>query len=201
MHRAQSTGRRAGAALLAGALAFALATSAHADDRVSPETLGAWYGWQTLLSDATATGLFFVAASLDDAKYTSGSYETYQEMANVTVALSLATYVLGAPAIHLLHDQRQEAAGSFALRLGLPLAGALAGGLIANASCGNGHDNEIPCAFVGGLLGVLAGGASAIVLDAVVLAREPAGRSTGRRVQPAFVPAAGGGTFLLAGQF
>jgi hypothetical protein len=193
--------RRAGAAFLAGALAFAVTTSARADDRVAPETPSSWYGWQTLLSDASMTGLFIVGATLDDAKYTSGSYQTYQDLSNVSVAIGLATYVLGAPAVHLLHDQKQEAAASFALRLGLPLAGGLAGGLIGNASCGRGGEDEFPCAFVGGILGIFAGAGTAILIDAVVLAREPAGRSAERRVQPVFVPASGGGTFMLAGQF
>jgi hypothetical protein len=208
---AATISRRAGAALLASALAFALATSARADDRfatsgraddrVTPETSSSWYGWQTLLSDAGATGLWVLAATLNDAKYTSGSLQTYQEMSNVTLALGLATYALGAPAVHLLHDQRQEAGVSFALRLGLPLAGGLAGGLIANASCSPGQDDEVPCAIVGGVIGVLAGGATAMLIDAVVLAREPAGRAAERRVQPVFVPGPGGGTFLLAGRF
>jgi hypothetical protein len=193
--------RRAGVALLAGALAFALATAAHAEDRPPPETPGAWYGWQTLLSDGSATGLWVLAAALDDAKYTSGSLQTYENLSNVTLALGFATYALGAPAIHLLHDQTHEAWGSFALRLGLPVAGGLAGGLLANASCGNSGDDEVPCAIVGGVLGAVAGGVTAILIDAVVLAREPAERSTTKRVQPVFVPGPGGGTFLLAGQF
>ena len=59
-----------------------------------------------------------------------------------TLAMGFAAYGLGAPAIHLAHVQTEKAWSSFALRLGLPVAGALAGGLIANAGCSSHSDRR-----------------------------------------------------------
>lgn len=143
MIRTTTIRRRAGAAVLAAALASTLATTARAEDRVTPHSVGEWYGWQTLLSDGSAVGLWVLAVVLDDAKYTtSGWSQTDQTLSNLALAMGFAAYGLGAPAIHLAHVQTEKAWSSFALRLGLPVAGALAGGLIANAGCSSHSDRR-----------------------------------------------------------
>jgi hypothetical protein len=74
---------------------------------------------------------------------------------------------LGPPAVHLLlHDRGVAAAESFGLIVGLPGLGLL-GGLAIDPCRAEG------CTPVGPILGMVVGYASALVIDAVVLAKEP----------------------------
>ena len=121
-----------------------------------PETT--WYGWQTLLADGSAVGLWALGFAVDDAKSGSGSPQSYQLGAN--------------------------------------------GVVIGSVACSNSNDVEfIGCPVVAGALGFLAGAASAPVVDAAFLAREPVTAPPGPPLQAAFVPSNGGGQFLLAGRF
>src|SRR3954471_11832861 len=66
---------------LAAVVATAAANSrvARAAEAPAPtEVETSWYGWQTLLSDAGAIGLWSLAAVVDDAQYGSPSWRTYQ---------------------------------------------------------------------------------------------------------------------------
>ena len=53
-----------------------------------PETT--WYGWQTLLADGSAVGLWALGFAVDDAKSGSGSPQSYQFGANVLFAAGFA---------------------------------------------------------------------------------------------------------------
>jgi hypothetical protein len=182
-------------ALVAGSR---VARAGEADAYEEPQS---WYGWQTMLTDGGAIGLFLLSAAVQDAKYGSGSGESYEVGANVLVASGFAAYLFGGPAVHLAHGDGRKALGSFALRAALPIAGTLAGLAIGSAVCGP-HDSEIiPCPIAVGALGLLAGGVAAPIVDASVIAREPVTPPTGPRLQAAFVPSGSGGTFLLAGRF
>jgi len=162
-----------------------------------------WYGWQTLLVDGGAVGLFALALWADDAKYASGSYEDYQLASNVLLTASLAAYALGGPAIHWAHGHAQKGWGSLGLRLGLPVGGLIAGLLGGAAFCGsgNGGDDFIPCPVVAGVFGFLSGVVAAPIVDAGALAREPVMRPAAPSFQAAFVPSGGGGTLVLGGRF
>src|SRR6185369_1797255 len=87
---------------LAAVLATVAASSrgAHAADASAPtEVATSWYGWQTLLSDAGAIGLWSLAAVVDEAQYGSASWRSYQAWSTALTASGFAVYALGAPAI------------------------------------------------------------------------------------------------------
>ena len=153
-----------------------------------------------MLSDAGAIGLWSLAAVVDDAQYGSASYQSYQAWSTALTVSGFAVYALGAPAIHLAHGQPHKVADSLVMRVGLPLGGALVGVLAGAAACGR-SDDEVPCPLITGVLGFVAGGVAAMVLDAAIVAREPVGHPTGARFQTLFIPTSGGGTFALAGRF
>jgi hypothetical protein len=109
--------------------------------------------------------------------------------------LALATYAIGAPMVHLLHNRGSRAAASLALRLGAPLVlGFAAAGIATNAGTSS-TDGSAAAALLGGMLGVIA----ASVIDAAVLAKgDPLPASTHLTVT---APRDGGMTFGLAGSF
>jgi hypothetical protein len=188
---------------LAAVLATAAASSRGADaaEASAPtEVATSWYGWQTLLSDAGAIGLWSLAAVVDEAQYGSASWRSYQAWSTALTASGFAVYALGAPAIHLAHGHPDKVADSLVMRVGLPLGGALVGVLAGAAACGR-SDDEVPCPLVTGVLGFVAGGVAAMVLDAVVVAHEAVGPVTGSRFQTIIIPTSSGGTFALAGRF
>jgi hypothetical protein len=188
---------------LAAVLATVAASSrgAHAADASAPtEVATSWYGWQTLLSDAGAIGLWSLAAVVDEAQYGSASWRSYQAWSTALTASGFAVYALGAPAILLAHGHGDKVADSLVMRVGLPFGGALVGALAGGAACGPSYD-EVPCPLVAGVLGFVAGGVAAMVLDAVVVAHEAVGPPTGSRFQTIIIPTSGGGTFALAGRF
>jgi hypothetical protein len=77
---------------------------------------------------------------------------------------------LGAPVVHAVHGHFGRAFGSLVLNVGLPIAGAFIGASIDAAHCGG---EEILCGMGGVVLGGMTGIASAVVIDAAVLARLP----------------------------
>jgi len=81
-----------------------------------------WYGWQTLLADGAAAGLVGLAILSPDGNG-----------ANVLGTASFVTYLVGGPIIHWAHGHGAKGWGSLGLRVGLPLAGTLAGFLVGKA--------------------------------------------------------------------
>jgi hypothetical protein len=113
------------------------------------------YRWQTALSDGAAVGLFMLGASSNS----SGLADA-----------GLGTYLLGAPIIHLSHNRPGRAAGSLALRLGLPILGVMVGLKSHAHSCPNGDIcDEGPGAEA--VLGLLGGVVAASVIDTAFLAK------------------------------
>lgn len=115
--------------------------------RVAPPTR--WYGWETMLTDAAsaAIGPFAPAA------FAVG-------------------YLTGAPTVHLLNGQLGKAGASLGLRVGLPLAGALGGVVLASAASSGSYDRESnmeTLAAVGAGFGVL----GAVIADAAILSKAP----------------------------
>ena len=80
--------------------------------------------------------------------------------------------MLGGPVVHAAHEQWGNAGLSLGLRLGAPVVGALGGYLVGSAACPR-DDSDVPCSVVGASLGLLGGAATAIILDATLIAYEP----------------------------
>lgn len=123
-----------------------------------------WYGWQTLLADGAAVTFTVMAAKEPDS--------------TPFLMASAGTYLLGGPIVHAAHGNWGRAAGSLGLRLGLPLAGGLAGAALAQCRQG-----EWFCGYAEVGMGTLIGIVAAVTIDASVLAREPVTKA------PALVPA------------
>jgi len=121
------------------------------------EPVVASYREQTAASDAAAVGLLFVA----------GGAKTVQ-----LIPVALGTYFLGAPVIHLVHHRPGRAAASLALRVGLPILGAMIGAKTYHSSC---SPHDVECDDVGPevneVLGVLGGALAASVIDTAFLAK------------------------------
>jgi hypothetical protein len=149
-----------------------------------------WYGWQTLLADAGAVGLWSLGLATED-----------EAGGGAIIGAGTAVYAFGAPAIHWSHGQVNKGWGSLALRIGLPLAGAGAGMLIGSVACDPSDNEFIPCPVAVGALGFLSGFVAAPIVDAAALAREPVKPSTGPDLQAAFVPTKNGGTLVFGGRF
>jgi len=115
------------------------------------------YGSHTFLVDASFIGLGIAAGSIANADITA---------ARILGGIAAAGYLLGPPIVHLLHRQGGAAGGSFALRLGAPLGGALLGGAVG-AKAGSGYAGYVGI-FVGAALGIV----TAAIVDAAVLAEE-----------------------------
>jgi hypothetical protein len=113
------------------------------------------YRGQTALVDAAAVGLMVLAGSTNN-----------QGLADA----GLGTYLLGAPIVHYAHHRPGRAAGSLALRVGLPVLGVIVG--VKTHSCGGaGPDlcDEGPGAEA--VVGLLAGMVAASVIDTAFLAK------------------------------
>lgn len=105
-----------------------------------------WYGWQTLLVDA---GSFVLGQAGGQAGGAGGS------LLSVTAFLG---YVALAPAVHGFHHRDGALLLDMALRIALPLIGAVA----------SSHD-PLPLALFTGGQGEAAGVCSAIAIDALLL--------------------------------
>jgi hypothetical protein len=101
--------------------ALCVSAPASAQDALSPpsdsvKTVRRWYGWQTLTLDGAALGVAVGGSAFVDR--------------DVPIVAGLGTYALGAPIVHVAHGEPWRAAGSFGLRVGLPL---LVGDIVARA--------------------------------------------------------------------
>lgn len=124
-----------------------------------------WYGWQTLVSDGASVMAFAGALALY--RPSSGGA---QDLSAGLLVLAGSGYLVGAPALHLAHDAPWKAAGSLGMRLGLPAAGLFAGLAVAPRCSGLRCMDGLGSGALGALLGLV----GAIVVDAAVLAFEPA---------------------------
>jgi hypothetical protein len=152
--------------LLVSAAVFTSVAARADDDEDQPEPEKTWYGGQTLATDGAALALAIA----------SGSTTQTPDVATALGTVSLATYGLGAPVVHIAHGHGDAAVGSLLLRLGLPLGGALLGYALGAATVGQSSycgDGGSCGGFVMGILGLGAGALTASILDATVLAYEP----------------------------
>jgi hypothetical protein len=125
------------------------------------------YGWQTLLVDAGAAGLFLGGVFHGETRI---------------LEAGAAAYALGPPLVHVAHGHVGRAGADAAIRvLGPPVVGAIGFGLGLGAGVVlTGNDPEARI-VVGGLLGytglvvgAIGGYVAAVAVDAAVLAQEPA---------------------------
>lgn len=128
---------------------------ASADTGVTP------YHDQTLATDGIAAGLLVLAFDQDNG-------QTSPALAK----LGIATYLFGAPLVHLSRNRTGGAIGSFAMRLALPAAGALLGAAAERPTTCDSDDcahDAVPSEMA---LGVIAGIVAASAIDALYLARD-----------------------------
>ena len=148
-----------------------------------------WYGSWAMALDGAALG--FAALGFFDR--------------NLTVSLvGTSVYLIGTPLIHVGHHQPGKAVSSFLLRAGLPAFAALIGYEVGVASWTDDHTSDsrsdrIASGFAGILLGALAGGFAAAIIDDSLLAREPIRNEPS--VSVVFIPTARGATLALGGRF
>lgn len=159
-----------------------------------PADYTASYRGQTLGADAAAVGLVLLAAA-------GVGGQSHQSNTTSLLELAAATYVLGGPMIHLLHDRPGRAAASLALRVAAPLVFAMVGAAIGRSDpgCTGGYcdvgPGESDGAALGGLLGVI----TASVIDAAVFARADPLPASSHLTATAV--RGGGMTFGIAGSF
>jgi hypothetical protein len=181
-------------------LAFALTLAppaAHADENAAlpgssagdsgSATVRVYYGWQNLGADSASVGLLLLAAGGDHGDRDGLVYA------------GLGGYLLGSPLVHAFHGHYRRAAGSLALRAGLPLAFGLAtGALIGGSSEGGTLADGVALGQVSLAMGAV-GAVIAVFADDVGLSwdEKPAPRSWAPTVQPSPY----GMTFGVAGTF
>jgi hypothetical protein len=156
-----------------------------------------WYGWQTLLTDAGAITLTIaLTASADE----------HDDAAVIgAFVIGASAFALGAPIVHVAHGHWGKAGISLALRLGLSLIGGAIGAGVGADSCSQYVYDHEGCAVGYGVLGLIAGATTALIVDAAGLAREPAPAPAPvpARNDPVFVftPLRSGGGLTLVGRF
>jgi hypothetical protein len=117
--------------------------------------------------------------------------------------IGASAFALGAPIVHGAHGHWGKAGISLALRLGLSLIGGAIGAGVGADSCSQYVYDHEGCAIEYGLLGLIAGATTALIVDATVLAREPVPAPVPARNDPLFVftPLRSGGGLTLVGRF
>jgi len=156
---------RACAALVFALLALTRTAAADEPPAATPAPsegshFGVWYGWQTLISDASAVLLFSIA--LADGGSAAGP-------AAVTGAV---VYLAVPPIIHGFNGQGVVAGIDAGFRAGLPLTFGAVGFAVA-PSCGADPNCVISPGFGYAALGGIIGMGAASVLDASLLAWKP----------------------------
>jgi len=133
----------------------------------SPEAKTSWYGWQTLLVDGGSVALLGTDAALISA---AGRDPTLNAGTVILLfgpgVLGSLGYLLGGPTVHWAHGHIGTGFASLGIRVAGPLAGLGVGAMIPGIA---GKDN-----LAGALIGTACGAVAAMVVDAALLAREPA---------------------------
>jgi hypothetical protein len=162
-----------------------------------PQTVTVSYRSDVLLADGASLGLIVLGPVSGNAELT---------------AYGVTGYFLAAPIVHLAHGRGTQAVQSLALRVGLPFFGGFLGyklgpndvicessGGLEGAPSASGGGCGDQGSFVGMGLGILAGGVTAMVLDAKYLTRYE------KRVSPSWsasiLPSRGGLSLGVSGAF
>ena len=150
----------------------------------------------------SANALAAAASLVADAANGSVTQQSYVTGAQMLIGGAVVVYGLGGPVVHLANGHAGKAAG----RSRAPSRASgrrRPGGATVRARDlpDRGGEGDVPCDAIAGVFGFFGGIAAAVAIDAAVLARGPVEPATGSRLQAAFVPAGGGGTFVLGGRF
>lgn len=130
---------------------------AEAPPEVTTTTERKWYGWQTLMVDGITHGVSTVLLV--------GAVSAQSEgMLSTAASLYISGYLLGGPIVHWSNGQVGKGFASLGIRAGAPIVLGLTG-----AALGSGDGDTAGSLAV---LGVISGVATAIALDAAVLARK-----------------------------
>lgn len=132
-----------------------------------------------------------------------------------TLGVTLIGYPLGGPIVHLAYENYGRAAGSLALRVGVPMVGVIATAAVACRRPPS--DPQYPyddgdsgmCAVMAVVIGAPLGAMVATAIDSAVLAwaDEPEPEplrdtsETGLRITPTFAPTVGGASVGVVGVF
>jgi hypothetical protein len=142
-----------------------LASVADTPTAETPKTR--WYGWQTLAVDAVAMTAFAYGI-----ERRAGDVFSSDRGGEAFAYGGFGAYLLGGPAVHMLHDRPGPALGSFGLRVAAPLVGMYAGAAMAGCGHGSADSDGNACGLQESGIGILVGAGTAIALDAILLARE-----------------------------
>ena len=108
-----------------------------------------WYGWKIAVSDGVAWGAMLGAIAMDDPDPED------EDSVNIGGALlvlgGMAWFEFGTPLVHLSEGNMSGAGTSFAMRFGMPLAGALVGHALDDE-----NSPDDPYATAGIVVGALA---------------------------------------------
>jgi hypothetical protein len=153
-----------------------------------------WYGWQTLLADTSAITLTLLL--------TISVNQQHDDTAVIGAALiGAAAFTFAAPSIHAVHGNWGRAGISLALRLGLSLVGAAIGAGIGESECSQYFYDHEGCAVGYGFAGLIAGAATALIVDAAAVAREAVPARAREHAMLLFTPIRSGGGLTLIGHF
>ncbi|HEX2660401.1 MAG TPA: hypothetical protein VHU40_19105 [Polyangia bacterium] len=153
--------------VLAGLAALAAfhATFARADEGATPSNTvegsspAETYTGQILMADGASVATLVAAGLIDSA----GSADIFVNGLTMVGGVGL---MMGGSIVHVTHGNGGRAAASLGLRLGLTVVGAAVGAGVANCK-----PNEFLCGIGETAVGSLLGLATAITIDAAVLAR------------------------------
>jgi hypothetical protein len=159
-----------------------------------------WYGAPMLVTDLVALTLFTGGALLAD---------HHLELGKTLAFAGVGAYLVGGPIVHVHAGRVGVGFGSLGMRAGSPMVGFwtgfFTGALAANGCSGDGC--QLGYGVVGGIVGFLAGAATAAIIDNAVLARKPVvTRRTALAVVPLFRPGPSGtggkqGSLVLQGRW
>ena len=121
----------------------------------------AWYGWQTLTSDGAALllgGVGAVRLATDDDYANRG----FHGLSATGLRAGLFVFGVGTPFVHAFHSQGPRTVGSFAMRVALPVLGAL---LLGSGGCAH-ADGPCLASGTGAYAGALGRALLAMAVDA-----------------------------------
>ncbi len=158
-----------------------------------PVTREVSYARQTLIADGIAAALM-----------TAAVFQSEEDTAALLLFAGLDTYALGAPIVHFANREIGNGLKSFALRMGLPVLGALAGARIGPKDAFD-CDVAASCAGAGvSLLGIAVGVGAGMITAAAIDSRYLARKRVvveAPRFSPTIGHARGGLTLGLGGSF
>ena len=122
--------------------------------RVETPPPGTGYHLEVLAIDAASLTTAITGGVIE------GNHAYSPRVSDVLLGAGVSGYVLGGPIVHLAHRQYGRAGISLALRVGLPMLGAVVG--LSTASC---RPDEWFCGVGQAAAGVAIGSAAAMVID------------------------------------